>query len=324
LYLQPKAAPRFSPTLVRGGFLQQKCACGGTLGSTRECEECRKKRLRRSAANEAAPPIVHDALRSPGQPLDPAARSCMEQRFGHDFSQVRVHTDARAAESARLVNALAYTVGRDVVFGAGLYAPATESGRTLLSHELAHVVQQRGTAFQPGSALHVGAPDDMFERQAEAAAHSSDATADVTSGRTGPFIQRAALESEAASSGGATATKDECAGWFADRESTTKRAAERYVRTELAGDRGMVERIECDLFVPDTGAYACTAHFTDGTPIRVIVRRDVIIVGVPPLQTFYPPPDRPLCWYDYECPGPTHDLVLKKRKCQTSKPGKSD
>jgi hypothetical protein len=69
------------------------------------------------------PPIVNEVLRSPGQPLDAAICTFMEPRFGYDFSQVRVHTDARAAESARAVNALAYTVGRDVVFGAGQYAP---------------------------------------------------------------------------------------------------------------------------------------------------------------------------------------------------------
>ncbi len=66
----------------------------------------------------------------------------MEPRFGHDFSQVRIHTDERAAETARAVNALAYTVGRDVVFGAGQYAPQTDEGRRLLAHELTHVVQQ--------------------------------------------------------------------------------------------------------------------------------------------------------------------------------------
>lgn len=116
---------------------------------------------------------------------------------------------------------------------------------------------------------------------------------------------------------------DQCAGWFSDHESTSKRAAEHYVRTELTGNRGSVERIECDLFNTDTGAFACTVHFSDGTPIRVIVRKDAIIVGVYPLQTMHPPPDRPLCWYDYTCPNPNRDLVLTKRKCQTSKPSQS-
>jgi hypothetical protein len=142
--------------------------------------------------SDEAPPIVHEALRSPGRPLDPETRSLMEARdFSqvrlrtggasesqgklavggpgdpfeqeadrmaevvtrsggasgesaprHDFSRVRIHTDATAAESARAVGALAYTVGEHIVFGAGQFAPATGSGQRLLAHELAHVAQQ--------------------------------------------------------------------------------------------------------------------------------------------------------------------------------------
>lgn len=77
-----------------------------------------------------------------GQPLPEAVRAFFEPRFGHDFSQVRIHTDARAVESAQALNALAYTLGRDIVFGAGQYAPGTTEGRRLLAHELTHVVQQ--------------------------------------------------------------------------------------------------------------------------------------------------------------------------------------
>lgn len=91
---------------------------------------------------DAAPPIVHDGRHSPGQPLDAATRAYMEPRLGHDFSRVRVHTDATAARSARAVNALAYTVGKDIVFGAGQYAPGVQSGRRLIAHELSHVTQQ--------------------------------------------------------------------------------------------------------------------------------------------------------------------------------------
>lgn len=83
------------------------------------------------------------SLRGGGQPLDRETRAFMEPRFGHDFSQVRVHTDAKATESARLLNALAYTVGREVVFGTGRYAPASADGRSLLAHELTHVIQQQ-------------------------------------------------------------------------------------------------------------------------------------------------------------------------------------
>lgn len=92
---------------------------------------------------ETVPPIVYDVLSSPGQPLDTESRTFFEPRFGHDFSLVRVHTDAKAAESAQAVHASAYTVGRDICFARGRYAPATTDGRRLLLHELSHVVQQR-------------------------------------------------------------------------------------------------------------------------------------------------------------------------------------
>jgi outer membrane protein OmpA-like peptidoglycan-associated protein len=101
-------------------------------------------------ATDAVPasPAVHETLRSPGRPLDPEARAFMEPRFGHDFSQVRLHSDTAAAESARALNANAYTVGQDIVFGSGKLAPATKDGARLLAHELTHVVQQGQSAQQ--------------------------------------------------------------------------------------------------------------------------------------------------------------------------------
>ena len=90
----------------------------------------------------AAPQVVHEVLGSPGQPLDGAAREFFEPRFGHDFSRIRVHTDARAAESARAVGARAYTVGRQIVFGSGQYGSTAGEHARLMAHELAHVVQQ--------------------------------------------------------------------------------------------------------------------------------------------------------------------------------------
>ena len=94
---------------------------------------------------DAAPASVDQALASPGRPLEPALRQDMEQRFGHDFSRVRVHSGAAAEQSARDVNANAYTVGHDIVFGAGRFAPGTHEGRRLIAHELTHVVQQAGS-----------------------------------------------------------------------------------------------------------------------------------------------------------------------------------
>ena len=99
------------------------------------------------AAGVSVIPGVREVLRSSGHALSTDTRAFMEQRFGHDFGRVRVHTDSQAAESARAIGARAYTAGEDVVFDRGQYAPATRAGRRLIAHELAHVVQQsRGGA----------------------------------------------------------------------------------------------------------------------------------------------------------------------------------
>ncbi|HYH79034.1 MAG TPA: DUF4157 domain-containing protein [Longimicrobium sp.] len=156
-----RPAPAPAPVLRRR-------VCGGR---TADAAEGAAKRLRRSASGEAAPAIVHDVLRSPGAPLDAGTRAAMEPRFGHSFADVRVHVDGRAADSAAAVGAHAYAVGRDVVFGAGRYAPSSADGRRLIAHELAHVVQQSGsaaTAIQPS--LQVGPSDAPEEREAHAAA----------------------------------------------------------------------------------------------------------------------------------------------------------
>jgi len=133
------------------------------------------------SAPSTVPPLVYDVLRAPGRPLDAAARAYFEPRLGYDFSQVRVHTDSRAASSAGAVNALAYTVGRDVVFGKGQYAPETAAGRTLLAHELAHVAQQRAARSELAGGLELGRPHDAAERAADAAV---ERTAPGTAGRT--------------------------------------------------------------------------------------------------------------------------------------------
>jgi hypothetical protein len=140
--------------------LQRACTCGGACpncqAEQQDQEQVRlqTKRVQASDTGQiAAPPIVHEVLRSPGQPLDPATHFFMEQRFGHDFSLVRVHSDADAEQSARNVNANAYTVGRDIVFARGQYAPHTTDGRKLLAHELTHVVQQGNGTSLPASGL---------------------------------------------------------------------------------------------------------------------------------------------------------------------------
>jgi hypothetical protein len=112
---------------------------------------------------------VHDVVSSGGRPLEPTVREDMEARLGHDFGDVRVHDDAAAHESARSVNAHAYTVGSDVVFQRDKYDPSSSDGQVMLAHELTHVVQQRsgpvdGTPAAGG--INVSDPSDRFERDA--------------------------------------------------------------------------------------------------------------------------------------------------------------
>ncbi|HEY7537048.1 MAG TPA: DUF4157 domain-containing protein [Gaiellaceae bacterium] len=146
------------------------------------------------ASPSAAPPAHADvgpALTAPGRPLDPGTRHSMEARFGYDFSRVRVHDDARAAATAASIDAAAFTVGEDVVFGTGRYDPASDEGRTLLAHELAHVAQQTaGGRRKPPATVSPPVPE---ETEAGEGAEPAHAGAD---GRPLPAATRRKLESQ--------------------------------------------------------------------------------------------------------------------------------
>ncbi|MEV7426422.1 DUF4157 domain-containing protein [Streptomyces sp. NPDC091212] len=133
--------------------------------------------LSREAAEEAPEPAaeerspVHDVVSGGGSPLDTDTRTDMEGRMGADFSDVRVHTDSAAHESAKGVGAHAYTVGNHVVFQRDSYDPSSPAGRTTLAHELTHVVQQRSGPVEGSEApggIRVSDPSDRFEREAVA------------------------------------------------------------------------------------------------------------------------------------------------------------
>lgn len=161
------------------GQIQRKCAACQTeeqepasaapVQIRRKCAHCEEEEKLRPKASgvssystqslhSEAPPLVHQVLRSPGQPLAADDLAFFTPRFGFDFSRVRIHNDRTAAESAHSVNALAYAAGSDIAFSSGQYQPGTDTGRRLLAHELAHVVQQ-GSAPRAsgGSALWVNA-----------------------------------------------------------------------------------------------------------------------------------------------------------------------
>ncbi len=190
------SAPVRSFTPARSTLLQRKCACGGTGG---ECEECRSKanRLQRRAAGpepSSIPPTVNRVLDSPGHPLDAGTRNLMESRFGHDFSRVRIHSDAEAADSARAVHAHAYTVGQDIAFAPGKYDPKSADGQHLLAHELAHTIQQSGLQKSAeGLSLDAGSEAYGLEREADHAASAvlSGSRAGIIQNANRPLLSRA-------------------------------------------------------------------------------------------------------------------------------------
>jgi hypothetical protein len=186
-----KSAEPASPAVT----LQRSCACESTSES---CPRCSAKRgpLQRLAAGSgmplAVPGSVGDVLRTTGQPLPIATREEMGGRFGHDFSNVRIHADAAARSSAAAMHARAYTVGQHVVLGGSAPDLASTAGRRLLGHELAHVVQQSRGGVANGTD-----PDPGLEAEAD------QAGAQIAAGRAarirGPApigIQRAAEESD--------------------------------------------------------------------------------------------------------------------------------
>lgn len=134
--------------------VQRTCAmCADSSAPCPQCEDSQRGPVQRKVERDSnsAPESVSDSIMAgfgSGRPLDASTRLFMESRFGQDFRHVRVHTDDRAEKSAQAANALAYTLGNSVVFAPGRYSPHTTAGRRLLSHELTHVLQQRGAGVR--------------------------------------------------------------------------------------------------------------------------------------------------------------------------------
>ncbi len=164
-------------------FLQRSCSCGGTCASCKGSLEERVQLLQRHTPNGAGGQVSSKIVPSdsPGHPLDDSTRTLMESRLGSDLSWVRVHTDSRAAESAKALQADAYATGADIYFGQGKYEPEFQHGKHLLAHELAHT-QQQSRGATPIAASHtggltVGDAHDPLEDEAERVADA------VVSGR---------------------------------------------------------------------------------------------------------------------------------------------
>lgn len=168
-WLQQKAPTVSSSAPMLASVLQRKSENAG----------------RNARGHSAVPPVVHEAVRSPGQPLEPMTRGFFEARFGYDFGDVRVHSDARAVESARAVDAVAYAVGPDIGFQGNKYRPGSVDGRKLLAHELTHVVQQ---SLPEGTSGSEEAAEEEANRNAVASEGNSPLT--VTHAAAGGEIQR--------------------------------------------------------------------------------------------------------------------------------------
>jgi Domain of unknown function (DUF4157) len=213
------------------------CRAGGC-----EDEAIRLQRAADGGAPAAAPAIAAAALHSAWRPLDPAVQADMGARLGHDFGAVRVHTDAEAAAAARQLDARAFTVGRDVVFAAGQFAPSTPAGRALLAHELAHVVQQRDAAGGLDR-LTVGAADTPEELEAEGVAErlAPQPLAAVPS----PLVQRQRRRGAPAAAAPAAAAPA-CPGridfsWADDKPLMIPLCGPAQLRTDAAGVRWSLE-----------------------------------------------------------------------------------
>src|SRR2546426_3354502 len=239
---------------------------------------------RRIEPPQAIPAIVGDVLRSAGQPLDARTRDFFESRLGHDFSQVRIHTDGKAAESAQAVRALAYTVGRDIVFGSGQYATASKDGQKLLAHELVHTIQQADGRMQYGAySLHLQR-DEMDGTSLE----QSDSMDSIASSGSTPGP--APIDGD----------KSDCSGWKNDPQSLSIAASQHYRRTKLGLGSGSAVTV-----TPAGCGMGQDVTYSDGVVIRVewgagcpFCSLDGGWLAVRQIS----PTSGPRCCYDATCP----------------------
>ncbi|MEV7907180.1 eCIS core domain-containing protein [Streptomyces anulatus] len=207
------------------GAMIQRARSGATAPAAEQAEQTGDT----GQAEEQRSP-VHDVVSSGGSPLDTDTRTDMESRMGADFSDVRVHHDSAAHESAKGVGAHAYTVGNNVVFQRDAYDPGSPQGRTTLAHELTHVIQQRNGPVEgteaPGG-IRVSDPSDRFEREAVANADRVLSDPAPETAPAAPVSAPAPTTASAASAVQRAATEDEDEQPADVQGSFVQRAAEK-------------------------------------------------------------------------------------------------
>jgi hypothetical protein len=215
-----------------------------------------------------APRSVKETLQSSEQPLEPGVRSQMEGRFGMDFSRVRVHTGASAAQSAAEINARAYTVGAHIAFGAGQYRPGSAQGRELIAHELAHTAQQAGKAIGLDH-LRIGPAGGALEAQAQAA--SGGTALSVADPSAAGLVQR-----QEASPALPVATFQPAPGIFVDRAGN---AVTITGNMQLTGGQATVAAARS---IQDAINNTWNASFPDGHSITCTIIVTYLPPGTPP------------------------------------------
>jgi hypothetical protein len=211
----------------------------------------------------------------------------MEPRFGRDLGRVRVHTDARAAESARAVNALAYTVGQDVVFGAGRYSPRSIAGRALIAHELAHTVQQQSAS--------AGAASDSpaLEHEADRAAMDVVAGRPARVGGAGAVPGVQFLKVTAGAFGRAL---EEFTNLWSVPDSTVRllQTSPTFMRLARTLDQSFVWRSDSAPFSPDIDPSGRIISGQPGMPRSMIGKRELMVIHHDPAFLPVQSPDNPL------------------------------
>lgn len=245
-----------------------------------------------SGALQSSPPQHDnndsDGVPSQGQPLDSETRAIMQQHFGHDFSSVRIHTDARAAASAQSMDAMAYTVGNDIVFGSGSYQPQTFLGRALIAHELAHTIQQ-----QRGSATESSNGGSLEQAADNAAFH-------IMLGQAVPHIEPASatppIQFLKVTSGGFGRALEEFTNNFniPNRAILLLRSSRTFMALARTLDQHYVSRSDSFQFWPEYTADDRIRSGNRGMPRSMIGKRELMVIkGGPSFEPLWSP-DNPL------------------------------
>jgi hypothetical protein len=243
--------PPALPLAATSGPLLQRCGAGpcDCAGQQEEGDIRRKPLKPGSARPSRVPPVVHEVLKSHGSPLSADIHAFFEPRFGQDFSVVRLHTDARAAASARTLGARGYTVGHDIVLSEDVSRAPTARDGELLAHELAHVVQQRGSVAARAE-LTVGEAHSAAEREADHAAEEvmrlPDRTHSLRPGdsRIAGIIQRACLSGSACVAPPGSSTQFGSDVQSREAPARARRAAMSPARQRVHGHTGHARALE--------------------------------------------------------------------------------